>query len=268
MRLVLVPPYRGAGYGFDPAEEPYYRRVLNDMRALGELDGVDVTIDPGAPSDHRAESRDEQVFQHIGTATMERVKAIGESGEFDAIVVLGAIDVAFHAVRLVSPVPVAFPMHSAVHMASLVSDRFSMIDVTDPQAARIRRLVRDYGFDDKLGSIRVIGHSSTEMSPLLREVTDDVIPPGVESLLEALCEQSAIAIEQDRAELLIIGFTPFQTLRAELRRRLDTAGYQEIPVVWVLSAAVAAARAMVAMGLTQAPRTYPSDGLISKPLYR
>lgn len=268
MRLIIVPPYRGAGYDFEPDKEPYYQKVLEDMRDRGELDGVDVTIDAGAHTDHRSDSRDEEVFQHIGTATLERVKEIGSSGEHDAIVVLGAIDVAFHAARLVSPIPVTYPMHSAVHLASLAADRFSLIDVTDPQAARIRRLVRSYGFDDKLGSIRVIGRSSTEMSPLLREVTDDTIPPAVDEVLDQLVEQSTIAIEEDRAELLIIGFTPFQTLRDELTRRLAAAGYGEIPLVWILSAAVAAARAMVDTGLRQSPRTYPSDGLVAKPAFR
>ena len=268
MRMIIVPPYRGAGYGFEPDKEPYYQLVLSEMRKRGELDGVDVTMDGGAHTDHRSDSRDEEVFQHIGTATLERVKEIGSSGDYDAIVVLGAIDVAFHAARLVSPIPVTYPMHSAVHLASLAADRFSMIDVTDPQAARMRRLARGYGFDDKLGSIRVIGRSSTEMSPLLRGVTDETIPPPVEQILDELVEQSTIAIEEDRAELLIIGFTPFQTLRNELTRRLDEAGYGEIPLVWILSAAVAAARAMVATGVSQSPRSYPSDGLVAKPAFR
>ena len=268
MRLTIVPPYRGAGYAFEPHKEPYYERVLTDMRARGELDGVDLTIDPGAHTDHRSDSRDEEVFQHLGTATLERVKAIGASGDCDAIVVLGSIDVAFHATRLVSPVPVTYPMHSAVHVASLVSDRFSLIDVTDPQAARIRRLVRGYGFGDRLGSIRVIGRSSTEISPLLRDITADSLTPEVDQLLDELVEQSSIAVEVDRAESLIIGFTPFQALRDELTRRLEAAGFGEIPLVWILSAAVACARVMVATGLLQAARSYPSDSLVLKPSFR
>ena len=96
------------------------------------------------------------------------MRAIVEQGGYDAIVVLGGIDVGFEAVRAISPIPVAYPIHSSLHVASLVADRFSYIDVSDPQAARVRRLARAYGFDQKLVSVRNYASSSTVASPVLR----------------------------------------------------------------------------------------------------
>jgi allantoin racemase len=267
MKVLLVPPYRGAGYDYRPDEEPYYQRVLEDMRRDGEFDGIDVAIDAGAVSAHPATSRDDDVFEHIGVATLDRIKRLAAEGAADAIVVLGGIDVAFHAMRVSCPIPVVHFVHASLHVASLVADRFSLVDLTDPQAARARRLARTYGFDDKLVTIRTLGASSTQLSTLLR-LDDPLADPTVGQTLDTLVEVCGVAVDVDGADLLILTFTPLQRLRDEVRRRLDDAGYAEIPVVWSLSAAVAVARAMVDLRLLPAPRSYPRDDLRLEPAVR
>jgi Asp/Glu/hydantoin racemase len=270
MKLILVPPYRGAGYDFRPEQEPYYRRAIEQMRAAGQLEGVDVEVDQGANVDAVSASRDETTFDQIGLNTQLRVREIAASGRCDAIVVLGAIDVAFHSIRAVSPVPVAFVLHSALHVASLVADRFSLIDVTDTLGSRQRRLARSYGFGDKLVSIRTIGRSSTELSVALREPfeSDGTVTAAVDSILDGLVSRCGEAVEQDGADLLIFGFAPLHQMVDVLRARLDAAGYAEIPVISALSAAVAMAKVMAEMTLTAAPRSFPTDDLVRVPAYR
>jgi hypothetical protein len=239
-RILLVPPYRGAGYDFEPDKEPYYRTVLERMREAGQLDGVEVTIDPGVETSHRPASRDDDLFDHIGVATLDRVKEVAATGEHDAIVILGAIDVEFHAMRAVLPVPVVHTVHASLHLASLISERFSVIDVSDPQAARLRRLAKGYGFDDKLAAVRPIGSSSTGASPLLR-LDDPMAEPEVQAMVDRVVACCREAVETDRAE---------------------------IPLIWILSASVAMARALADTGLMPARRSYPLDTLRAKPAWR
>jgi len=82
-------------------------------------------------------------------------------GKYDAIVTSGSIEPGFFAGRMISKMPIAFCVHSAVHMASLIGDRFSIIELTDPMAVIIRHYVELYGLGDKLASIRIISSSST-----------------------------------------------------------------------------------------------------------
>jgi Asp/Glu/hydantoin racemase len=266
-RILLVPPYRGAGYAFEPDKEPYYRTVLDRMRASGLLAGAEVSVDPGVETLHRSASRDDDVFDHIGVATLDRVKELAATGDHDAIVVLGAIDVGFHAMRAVLPIPVVHTVHASLHMASLISERFSLIDVSDPQAARVRRLATSYGFGDKLIAVRPIGTTSTDVSGLLRG-SDPMQEPQVQALVERVVECCRAAVETDRADSIIMTFTPLQVLEPVIRRRLDEEGYDEIPLIWILSASVAMARALLGTGLTPARRSYPVDTLRAKPAWR
>jgi allantoin racemase len=266
---VLIPPYRGAGYQFEPDREPYYRRAIELMEQSGELEGWTVDVDPGVHTDHKAASRDEALYDYMAVAVQERVRAITEQGDHDAIVVLGAIDVAFHSSRLIAQVPITNTLHSAVHMASLLSDRFSLIDVTDPQAARMRRLVREYGLGDKLASVRWVERTSTAIGPALAaSVSSGSLTPEVEEVLDRIVDQGRLCADLDRAELLIIGYAPLQAVRQELRERLDAVGLADLPLVWGLSSAVAVARSLVAMGLMPSRRTYPNDDLVAKPSFR
>jgi Asp/Glu/hydantoin racemase len=270
MQLILVPPYRGAGYDFTPEKEPYYRRAIEHMRATGQLDGVEVTVDQGAFIDFVSASRDETTFDQIGLNTQLRVKEIAASGKYDAIVVLGAIDVGFHSIRAISSVPVAFPLHSAVHVASLIAERFTLIDVTDTLGARQRRLVNSYGLGPKLASIRTIGKDSTYLSRVCRDpfLEGGRITDEASHVMDLLVERCREAVDVDRAELLILGFAPLHQLIDVLRERLDAAGLAEIPVVSAVAAAVAMAKTMAEMRVRPAARTYPTDELTLPPSFR
>ena len=104
-------------------------------------------------------------------------------------------------------------------------------------------------------------------SPLLRG-DDPMREPEVQAMVDRVVECCREAIETDRADSIIVTFTPLQVLEAEIRRRLDEEGYEEIPLIWILSASVAMARAMVDTGLSPAHRSYPLDTLRAKPAWR
>lgn len=269
MRLILIPPYRGSGYDFKPEEETYYLDAIEFARANGQLDGVTITIDQGAHSDFKSEARDESYFDSATVSTLPRVKDAAASGNYDAIIVLGPLDIGFSTFRMVSSIPVVHYTHAALHVASMIGDRFSAIEISDPVAARTRRLAQNYGLDQKLASARYLNRSSTALSQLFRgSEAERLARDEVQKVLDDVIAQCKLAIDADGADTIVITFTPLMSLANEIRRRLDDAGYSEIQIVWGLAATFAVAKSMVELKLLPARRAYPDDSLVAKPAYR
>ena len=83
-----------------------------------------------------------------------------------------------------------------------------------------------------------------------------------------MVEQFTRAIEDEGADCVIIASPHQQCFLDEVRAGLDAKGYQEINLIGAFPAAVQMARAMVAMGLRQSPRAFPTDALKAKPAFR
>jgi len=269
MKLIDIPPYRGVNY---TPEEGHYlvREIVDNMRKRGQLEGVEIDIDDGYPTEHRAVNRDEEVLASITPGFLTRVREISEMGKYDAIVTSGSIEPGFFAGRMISKIPIAFCVHSAVHIASLIGDRFTIMELADPMSQIIRHYVQLYGLGHKLVSVRTLSSSSTVTMGYIRgykkEERRNV--PEVKKFLDDTVAQCRVAIEKDMADSLILGCPPLQCFEDEIRQGLDEAGYSEIQLISELPAAVEVAKAMVNMKLMQAPRAYPSDSLKAKPEFR
>ena len=92
--------------------------------------------------------------------------------------------------------------------------------------------------------------------------------PEIKKFIDDTLDQCVAAIEKERADTLIIGYTPPQAFEKELRQGLDKLGYDEIPIVCSLPASIEMAKTMVNMKLMPAARAYPGDFLRAKPEYR
>lgn len=271
MKLINIPPYKRVGVNYIPKEGHFMvRELIANMEKKGQLEGVEIDIDEGYPSEHAAETRDEEVFANVAVGVIKRVREISEMGKYDAIIASAPMDPGFFAARLISKIPVAFSLHSAVHVASLIGDRFSIIELSDPLALVERHCVQLYGLNHKLASVRTIGRSSPYGMGLIRKYKKEerIKIPEVKKLIDDLVAQCIMAIEKDRVDSLILGAPHLQCHEDEVRQRLDEAGYSEIQLVCELSAAVEMAKAMVNMKLIQAPRAYPSDSLKAMPDFR
>jgi allantoin racemase len=262
VKIIIVPPYRTTKE--IPKEGRLSERaLLEKMRKRGQLEGVETDIDDGYYIEDMTESRDEEFLAKITLANIIKVKEYCETGKYDAIVCVGTMGMGFFAARMISKIPVVTAVHSGFHVASFIGERFSLIEATDPQALIARHWAQLYGLNNKLASVRYINHSAAYIGgarrskdPELGKVIDDIVTSCIE------------AIEDDRADTLILGCTPLQLYEDEVRERLDESGYDEIPIVGELTAALEMAKAMVNMKLTQAPRAYPSDALKAKPQFR
>jgi len=266
MRLVDLPPYSNVVM----KGQPMAREIIENLKRKGQLDGIEIDVDDAYPTEWTNESRDEEFLAHISLGLVKRVQELAESGKYDAIVSHGSIEPGVAAARQVCKIPFVSAVHSAVHVASLIGERFTIIEATDTQAQIVRRLAESYGFGRKLVSVRYPSFSSTRFGKLFKEHKKEERGnvPELKKAIEDIVAQCATAVEEDRADTIILACTPLQVLEDEIRQGLDEAGYDEIQIICETAAAIEMARVMVNMRLTLSKRAYPSDELRKKPAFR
>jgi Asp/Glu/hydantoin racemase len=267
MKLVIIPPYRGMNW--KPAVGHYMLNPLVDrMKKDRQLEGVEIVIDEGHPSDEASESRDEAVYAGITAGFLKRVKLYSQGNDCDAIISSGGNDVGFYGARIGSKIPVVYSLHSAVHAASLIGDRFSIIACAYAAALTGRRATENYGLGHKLATARYTPYSTTRIAAFVRKKLDGQIEaPDVQKFLDDMTGQCMLAIEEDRVDSLLFINPGLQCFDDEIKQRLDAAGFGEIQTICGLAAAVEMAKALVGLKLIQSPRAYPHDSLKAKAKY-
>lgn len=270
MKLIVIPPYRHPGVNYNPQKGHFLvREIIENIRHKGQLKNVEIDIDEGYPTDV-GEERDEEFLAGITPGFLKRVKQISEMGNHDGIVTSGGLEPGFFAGRMMAKIPIAFCVHSAVHVASLIGDKFSIIQLDDPGAQIIRHYVQLFGLGHKLTSARYISRTSTYLMKFVSRHAkgDRTKVPEIKEMIDDIINQSIKAIEREHVDSIILGGPYLEILETEIRLALDDLGYREIQLICEVSAAVEMAKTMVNMKLIQSPRAYPDDNLIKKPEYR
>ena len=227
----------------DQADTDYCREMLSMMEADGLMEGVDCDFDPG-PDVPVVQGRD--AMRRYECGILERVRKWVDTGDYDAIVLQSALDPALFPAREISPVPVLGCAESAVHLASMLGGRFSFLCTVPVEMKLIPENLRVYGLDRKLASMRSISLPV----PAVKARSNRNVQ------LDAMEEAALLAIEEDGAEVLILGCTGLSWMAPDLRERLKERGY-EAPVIQPVWAAVAFARMLVRLGMRHSPLAYP-----------
>ncbi len=265
IKMVLIPPYRNPVVNWAPV----LHELVENYRKKGGLDGINIDIDDGYLVDDPSENRDEEVLAIISVGFIIKAKHYSASGKYDAIVSTAGLDPGFVASRVVCKTPIVGAIHSAVHTASLIGERFSIIHVVAPTTLSIKHAVERYGFGHKLASARFVDRWSQNIYGFLQKYSKEersAVPEG-KIITEEIANQCIAAIEQDRADSLLFLCEPIQAFEDEVRQRLDASGYEEIPIICGLPAGIEMARAMVNMKLMQTARAYPNRDLKAKPTH-
>ncbi|MBZ9935679.1 aspartate/glutamate racemase family protein [Mesorhizobium sp. BR1-1-16] len=225
-------------------------RRPSDLKAL-EYDGVVVSysqIDRGPAS---IESEYEIAMSAPGTIA----KAIEAEGEgADAIVIDCMGDPGLRAVREVVSIPVLGPAETAMHLASMLGHRFSVVTVMRRLRAQFENEAAVYGLSSKLASVRHVD------IPVL--ALEDDLPETKARLVE----QAALAVEADGAEAIIFGCTGLLGCAAAVKEGLLARGI-DIPVIDPIPTAVSIAAALARVGLSQSKLTYPAPPVKEMPGY-
>ena len=193
-RLLLVQAFsfpQGTRHNMRPADGRQEAQLMNYADLAHLLADVDWDLHPGplAPQDGYVETREE--FARVGVARLPIVREACESGRYDAIVLLGGGDPGFTESREIGQrhdVPITACAHAQMHIAAMLGNKFSVIDISEAHNMHYYNLVVQYRCVEKCASIRCIDF------PLPGGDTI-VFTPGTLAKFKAL-------VKKDRAALL------------------------------------------------------------------
>ena len=214
-------------------------RNLDDIAHLAsdELTFTHSLLDRGPPS---IESEFDEALAVPDTIA----KAItAEKNGADAIVIDCMGDPGLKPVREVVSVPVFGPAECSMHLAAMLGHKFSVVTVLESVRPMLENLARIYGVHEKLASVRVVDIPVLELEARLGEVQ------------RKLADCSIAAIEQDGADVIVLGCTGFLGCAAAIEQELRVVGHR-VPVIDPIPVTVSIAEAVVRCGLTHSKRTY------------
>ncbi len=162
----------------------------------------------------------------------------------DAIVIDCMGDPGVDAAREVVSIPVVGPSRTAMYVAASLGHNFGVITMLESALHLFDDMARLYGMHDRVACCRHID------IPVL-ELADDA-----ERLTKALLAESVLAVEEDRADVLILGCTGMFGIAGALREGLADRGITGVPVVDPTPMAVEFAKGLVKVGLTHSRKAY------------
>jgi len=162
---------------------------------------------------------------------------------YDAVIIDCFGDPGLDAAREIVSIPVIGPNHSALHLASQVGERFSVISILPQLEHPIRDLARKYGLEDNLASIRTINIPVLELEC------------NSEAAIKKTVEAGKKAVVEDGACSIVFGCTGMSPFVEEVQERLKAEGIQA-PVIEPFQAAVYNAVMWVLYGISHSRIRY------------
>ncbi len=255
-----------ANYGLRPTSGGREQLLMNHDYVAPLLADVEWDVHPGAPATHGlhpVELRAE--FLIVGANRLGPVRQACESGRYNAIVLLGGGDPGFPEAREIGRgfgIPVTSCAHAQMHVASMLGSRFAIIDISEAHNLQMASLVVQYGFRDRCASIRCVNYPLPRpVLPNDRPITEEKrrAEAGEHSgMLEAALRESIDAIEEDGAEVLMLGCSAAFWMAPLLEEKLHAMGW-EVPVLEGYRCAIAQAKLLAGMGQTASGLAFPSD---------
>lgn len=172
-----------------------------------------------------------QGFYDVAAATIPMIEVIQQHQDKDAFVIACFDDTGLDAARCVTEKPVIGIGEAAFHMASLISCNFSVITTLRRSVPGIENNLRNYGLDRRCARVR-----ASEIPVLDLEKNDPAV-------LQKLYTEIEAAIDEDKAEAIVLGCAGMVALMEALQQRYG------LPVIDGVTAAVALAEAAVRYGL-------------------
>lgn len=234
--------YLVPGVGLDEAELDRRERIAN------EIVDDEVTILEAGEGPLSIESTVEEEWSVAGVLKL----VADHEDEFDAFVIGCFGDPGLAGARELTDVPVVGPAAASFHTAAQVADRFSCLTILDTTTPLTRRLVHEYGLDDRLASIRVVEAPVLGIDHDSDELVEDMIAVG-----EA-------AVEENSAEALVPGCMSLSFMQVH-DRISDALG---VPFLDPVTLGLETASLYARHGITQSPAAYPKadrsklDGLL------
>jgi allantoin racemase len=223
-------------------------------------------LHPGPIAPHGAwyvETREE--FAIAGAARLPIVREACETGRYDAIVLLGGGDPGVTEAREIGQrynIPVTGCALAQMHVATMLGNKFSAIDISEAHNMHYYNLVVQYRFTAECASIRDIDcplprPSNPEARPIQAEKSQAESGERSE-MLERSVTEAVAAIEEDGAEVIILGCSAAFWMRPHLQKRLHEMGW-EVPVLEGYGCAIEMAKLLLDLRHSVSGLAFPGD---------
>ncbi len=182
----------------------------------------------------------EQIYDDVwaGLPTLMEVEKAEKEG-YDAIIIYCFGDPALRAAKEAVNIPVVGLCEPSIHIASMLGRKFSIIGVGGEVGyGLLFDNVAVYGLSNKLASIRLTDIKVLDIKKEFNRIVD------------ALCEEGRKAIENDGAEVLVLGCGGLLNLAETLEKQLG------VPIVDPGLAALKTAEILARLKLRQSKKAY------------
>ena len=170
--------------------------------------------------------------------------ASAESEGFDAVCIDTMSDSGVNALRSVLNIPVIGPGRCSVLTAMMLGNKFSIITMWQKWRHLYEKTLKDLSLNSACASIRSIDVAPDNLG-LLSGKEDEIFP-----LLEA---EARIAIEQDGADVILLGSTTMHQSHSYLQEKLDVPVINPGPLTYKLL------QAMLGLGLSHSRTAHPTS---------
>jgi allantoin racemase len=175
-----------------------------------------------------------------------------EDEGYDAVVVNSMSDSALGALRSRLTIPVVGPSQSSMLTACQLGKRFSVVTMWPEWHSLYTKVATEQGLSHRLASIRDIGVRPD--AELLLAGKEDFVFDALETACRA-------AIDQDGADVLILGSTTMHQSHAWLSQRL------EVPILNPGVIAYKTAETLVLLGLSHSKVAFPAPAVTQDDLF-
>ncbi|MER9406895.1 aspartate/glutamate racemase family protein [Mesorhizobium caraganae] len=161
--------------------------------------------------------------------------AAGERAGAQAAIIACFDDTGLDAARAMASIPVIGICEAALSVASYIAQRFTVVTTTERSRVPVEGLVQRYG---------MAGRARVRAADIPVLALEDSTSGAVEKLRAEIGR----AIEEDRAEAIVLGCAGMADLAHQLQDEFD------LPVIDGVGAAVKQAEALIALGLSTSKR--------------
>jgi allantoin racemase len=211
--------------------------------------------------DWPVETREE--FALVAAGRLAIVREACDSGMYNGIVLLGGGEPGFAESREIARqygIPVTACAFSQMHVASMLGNKFSVIDLSEVHNMYYYDLVVRHRFESRCASIRNINYPLPRPpdagESAVHLAKNKVLRGETSEIMETALREAVAAIEEDGAEVLTLGCSALFWMRPILQKRLTDLGW-EIPVLEGYSCAITLAKAMVSLGVDASGLNFP-----------
>jgi allantoin racemase len=166
-----------------------------------------------------------------------------EEEGYDAAITYCFCDPVLRAAKEKLSIPVLGIHEPAIHLACMLGSRFSIVGVGGKPCARyLEDIVRGYGLEDRLASVRTIEKTVVELGKDKRS----------KELEKLLIEEAKEAVESDGADVIVLGCGGMSEFSETLEKQVG------VPVIDGGKVAVKLAEDLVKLKLSQSKKAFPT----------